>query len=327
VLLALVGLLFAAVAGWAAYANSQISAIPRMKLDLDTDFGGSEELAQYERPSAPSGKAAGSVNILVAGVDAGESSRIARDLESGAWEPGSHRSDVIMVIHISADRRQAYVISVPRDSWVSIPGYGMSKINAALSYGGPPLFVRTVEEFTSLRMDHLAIVEWAGFKKLVDALGGVAIEGAKGTTTLDGEQALTYVRERYDLPRGDLDRIQRQQNVVRALSEQMVSRGVLLNPVKLTEVLKAVTSSIALDESFTDAEIRELALSLRSLRSGDVTQLTVPLAGYDRIDGQSVVLVDEGESKELFGAVMSDELDEYVTTHEVDMLPVATDVD
>lgn len=328
-LLVLAGLLFAAVAGWATYANSRLSAIPRMDLDLEAGFGEAPGPGRYERPSAPSGKAAGSVNILVAGVDAGESSRIAHDLERGGWTPGSHRSDVIMVLHISADRRQAYVISVPRDSWVPIPGYGMNKINAALSYGGPALFVRTVEEFTSLRMDHLAIVEWAGFEKLVDALGGVAIEqaGATGQAMLDGEEALAYVRERYSLPRGDLDRIQRQQNLVRALSQQLVSRGVLLNPLKLTDVLQAVTSSIALDEGFSDAEIRELALSLRGLRSQDVTQLTVPVAGLDRIEGQSVVLVDEGGSKELFGAVMGDELDEYVATHEVDMLPVATDVD
>ncbi len=326
-LLGLGGLLFAAVGGWAAYLNHQISAIPRIDLDLDSDLGVGSA-GRHERPPRPTGKAAESVNILVAGVDSGESSRILDELADGAWVPGSHRSDVIMVLHISADRRAAYVISVPRDTWVSIDGYGMSKINAAFSYGGPPLFVQTLEQFTGLRMDHLAVVDWAGFKGLTDALGGVEIENADatGTTTLDGEEALAYVRERYSLPRGDLDRIQRQQNVLRALSDRLMSSGTLSNPMKLTDVLKAVTHSIAVDKNLTNERMRELALSMRGLRGGDVTQITVPVEGFDRIGGQSVVLVDQGKAKELFGAAVEDELDDYVATHDVDMLPAAASV-
>ncbi|MGH3506262.1 MAG: LCP family protein, partial [Nocardioidaceae bacterium] len=329
-LLGLGGLLFAAVGGWAAYLNHQISAIPRIDLDLGSDVlvgaGLGTGTGHVERPPRPTGKAAKSVNILVAGVDAGESSRILDGLEDGAWVPGSHRSDVIMVLHLSADRRKAYVISVPRDTWVPIDGYGMAKINAAFSYGGPPLYVHTLEQFTGLRMDHLAIIDWAGFKDLTDALGGVEIEGATGPTRLDGEQALDYVRERYSLPRGDLDRIQRQQNVLRAITVQLMSAGTLSNPVKLTDVLKAVTHSIVVDRNLTNERMRELALSLRGLRGGDLTQITVPVAGLDRVDGQSIVRVDPDKARELFGAAITDELDKYVATRDVDTLPAPASV-
>jgi LCP family protein required for cell wall assembly len=326
-LLGLATLLVAGVGAWAVSLSNQISSIPRMDLDLDSDIVRDPVLGAYERPTPPTGPAAEAVNILVGGVDAGESSRIVEDLERGTWVPGSHRSDTIMVLHLSADRRRAYVISVPRDTWVPIDGYGMAKINAALSYGGPALFVRTLEQFTGLRMNHLVIVDWDGFRRLVDELGGVEIRRQGAATTLGGEEALAYVRERFGLPRGDLDRMQRQQNVVRALSEELIDREVLLNPLKLTEVLQIVTSSVAVDKGFSDEEMRRLALSLRGLDGGDVAHLTVPVEGFDRIDGQSVVLVDAAKARRLFGAAIADELDEYVEPLQVDTLPAPEAVD
>ena len=106
-----------------------------------------------------------------------------------------------------------------------------------------------------------------------------------------------------------------------------MSADVLANPLRLNEVLEAVTSSVALDDDFTDERVRELALSLRGLRGNDVRQLTMPVAGFDRIDGQSVVLADRRASKALFGAVMTDEIGEYVATHEVNTLPEPALVD
>lgn len=329
VLLTLVGLVLATVAGTAIYVNQRISAIPRMDLDLGYDAGRDSPLGDYQRPSPATGSAAGSVNILIAGVDAGQSSRIAEDLRSGRWVPGSHRSDTIMVLHITADRSRAHLVSVPRDSWVPIDGYGMNKINAAISYGGPALFVRTLEQFTGLRMDHFMIVDWSGFKNLTDSFGGVEIEAAGnvGATTLNGEEALEYVRERYSLPRGDFDRIQRQQNVVRALYEEMTSSRTLFNPLKLSEVVRILTGSVAVDDELTNQRMRELVVSLREIRSGDVTQLTVPVRALGRIDGQSVVLVDHRKSRGLFRAMKADELDDFVSTHDVDTLPAPEDVD
>ncbi|HSE07757.1 MAG TPA: LCP family protein [Nocardioidaceae bacterium] len=325
-LLGLACLLVGGVGVWAVSLSNQISAIPRMDLDLGSDILEDPVLGTYDRPDAPDGDAAGSVNILIAGVDAGESARIGEVVQRDVWIPGEHRSDTIMVLHLSADRRNAYLISVPRDTWVPIDGYGMAKINAAFSYGGPPLFVRTLEQFTGLRLDHLVLVDWKGFMKLVDALGGVEVhQQGSGLTRLDGEEALDYVRERRSLPRGDLDRINRQQNVVRSLSGELTSRKVLLDPLKLTEVLGVVTSSLAVDESLTDGEIRRLALSLRSLDG--VAHMTVPVEGFGRVDGQSIVRVDTDKAKALFGAAVADELEEYTASYDVDTLPAPAEVD
>lgn len=317
ILLVCAGILLGLVAGAAVYVNRQLAAVPRLDFDLNQPGTG------YERPPSPSGDAARAVNILLAGVDAGQSSRILEELRHGPWVPGSHRTDAIMILHIDGDRRHAYVISVPRDTWVSIDGYGMAKINAAFSYGGPQLFARTMEEFTGLRMNHFAIVDWAGFKSLTDALGGVTIQasGSNGTTTMDGKEALAYVRERYSLPRGDLDRIQRQQNVLRALSSQVASAGVLANPVKLDDVIKSFTHNVAVDKDLGNQEFWNLAMSLRHLKTQDLTQLTIPVKRFATIDHQSVVIIDKAGTKRLFGAAIADELGGYLAHHTEDTLP------
>jgi LCP family protein required for cell wall assembly len=226
-----------------------------------------------------------------------------------------------MILHLTADRKQAYLVSIPRDTWVSIDGWGKAKINAAFSYGGPSLYVSTIERFTGLRMDHLVIADWDGFKFLTDELGGVRVSTGSGTQLLDGEQALEYVRERETLPRGDLDRIQRQQNVLRELSQQVMSGGTLANPAKLTGIINVVADSLAVDKGFTAGEMRSLALSMRDIRSGDVTHVTIPVARFDRIDGQSVVIADRPGTRALFSAVLTDELDDYLATHDADTLP------
>jgi LCP family protein required for cell wall assembly len=326
VFVGLLGLLFGGVVAAAVYLNQQISSIQRIDVDLE-----SELLADPPGPSGLSGgstwgqrppeSTAGSLNILLGGVDAGDSSSIIDKL-ARPWVPGSHRSDTIMVLHLTADRRQAYLISVPRDTWVSIDGYGMAKINAALSYGGPALFVHTMEQFSGLRMDHLAIADWNGFKEVTDDLGGVKILQSDGTTsTLDGESALDYVRERKSLPRGDLDRIHRQQYVLRALSDELLSRSTLTNPARLASVLGTVTSNIAVDQSLTDKKLRSIIVSLRNLRSDDVVHVTVPVERFDRIAGQSVVIVDENKARELFGAAVLDEMGAYLAANEADLLP------
>jgi LCP family protein required for cell wall assembly len=329
VFVGLLGLMFGGVVAAAAYLNQQISTIQRIDVDLDSEVlteapgtsGSSGGSTGSQRPPEPTGAAAESLNILLGGVDAGESSRIIEKL-GRAWVPGSHRSDTIMVLHLTADRRQAYLISVPRDTWVPIDDYGMAKINAALSFGGPALFVQTMEQFTGLRMDHLAIADWIGFKEVTDDLGGVRIQQSDGTTsTLDGAAALEYVRERKSLPRGDLDRIHRQQYVLRALSDELVSGGTLGNPAKLASVLDTVTDNIAVDKSLTDKKMRSIAVSLRNLSSDDVVHVTVPVERFDRIDGQSVVIVDEDKAKELFGAAIGDEMEEYLAANEADLLP------
>src|SRR5665811_1538692 len=274
VLIALFGLLFSLVGGWAVYLNQQLGDVPRIDLGLD----------DRSRPDRPPGEAGRAVNILLAGADAGEGPSIAQAVASGNWQPGSYRSDTIMIVHITGDRQKAYVISVPRDTWTIIDGYGAAKINAAFSYGGPSLYVRTMEQFTGLRMDHLAIIDWNGFKDLTNALGGVEVYVSqtvrdpqngntleRGTRTLHGEEALRYVRTRYGLPNGDFDRIKRQQNFLRSIMQKLVSQGTLMNPVKLTKSVGAITGNLVLDKEFTNSEIRGLALSMRGIKPADVT--------------------------------------------------------
>jgi LCP family protein required for cell wall assembly len=270
-------LLVAGVGTWAVSFSNRITAIPRMEIDLDSDLGEQSLLGTYVRPERAPGPAGDAVNILVGGVDARDSSRLIGDLTSGRWVPGSHRSDTIMVLHVSADRSRAHVISVAPETWVPIDGYGLARIDAALSFGGPTLFVRTLEQFTGLRMDHLVIADRFGFRRLVDTLGGVEVR--------------------------------RRPNLVRALSESLVARDTLLNPLKLTEVLEIVTSSVAVDQGFSEDEMRRLARSLRALDAG-LTHLRVPVEGFDRIDGQRVVQVDAAKAGRLFAAAVADELDE-----------------
>ncbi len=148
---------------------------------------------------------------------------------------GNGRSDSIMVVHLNAKRNKAYIISFPRDMYVDIPGYGKNKINAAFSFGGAPLTVRTLEDLTGVRMDHVVLVDFEGFIQLTDDLGGVTVANKtaftshgfdypKGKITIKGERALWFVRERHALPGGDLDRAENQRNVIKAIVAEGAER-------------------------------------------------------------------------------------------------------
>ncbi|NLT53513.1 MAG: LCP family protein [Actinomycetales bacterium] len=282
-------------------------------------------IPEAERPAPASG---GAVNVLLLGSD----SRISAG-DPNQWQAGAQRTDAIMIAHLTADKDAGYVISIPRDSWVDIPGHGNNKINAAFSFGGPTLMVKTVEQLTDVRIDHVVIADFEGFTRITDALGGVTITvpqttGYKGssftagTHQMDGETALRYVRQRHNLPGGDFDRVKRQQNWIRAVFTKMISTGTLTSPSKLTESLDALTKSVATDSGFTFGEIRGLAFSARSLRSSDVVFLTAPVKGTGRSpDGkQSIVVLDRVADAELWQAIAKDKLDTWVTEHKSDVL-------
>jgi LCP family protein required for cell wall assembly len=320
----------ASFGGWLVYLNEQISNVPRVALDLE----------EAGRPPRVTGKAAEAVNILLAGADAGQGPSIAQAVADGKWEPYSHRSDTIIVLHITADRDQAYLVSVPRDSWTRIPGLGMNKINAAFAAGGPSLYVQTLEKFSGLRMDHLAIIDWEGFRELTTAIGGVPItipediydpsqrvQWEAGKQELEGLPALQYVRMRYGLENGDFDRIERQQNFLRAFMKKMLSNGTTSNPIKLTNSVEAIVKYLTVDDEFSNGQMRSLAFSMRSMEEEDVTFITVPRRRYATIDGQSVVLVDRQQTRDLFRAVGNDELGSYVDQYgRAEVLGKAKDV-
>jgi LCP family protein required for cell wall assembly len=320
VLLVALGLIGALVLGFAVYVNREIGHIPRVAL----------KIPEANRPAAPTGKYKKSMNILLAGADNGDAGgqTIAQTVKSGTWTPGVHRSDTIMVLHLTSDRKHAYLISVPRDTYTGIDGYGNQKINAAFSFGGPSLYVQTLEQFTGLRMQHLAIIDWNGFRDLSTALGGVRVYVArttynsashqtwtKGWHDLEGEQALAYVRTRHGLKEGDFDRIKRQQNFMRAALSQAASKGSLTNPVRFKNMLHAITNNLTVDSDFSNSGIRNLAWSLRHLRPRDITFITSPMKRFDRNQSGSVIIPDLARTRELFGDVATDDLSDYVSKY------------
>ncbi|MFD0538239.1 LCP family protein [Actinomadura luteofluorescens] len=208
---------------------------------------------------------------------------------------------------------------------MEIPGYGQQKINAAFSFGGPKLLIETLESLTGIRIDHYGAIDFEGFKSMTDALGGVTVNIRQGVydparkkrweagrQKLNGEDALLFVRQRYNLPNGDFDRIKRQQAFLGALAKQAADRGTLTNPLKLDRFLSALTKSISVDEGVSAGDLRSLALGMRSVRPSDVMFMTLPHKGTGMRKRQSVVFLDGGKAKALFEAVKTARMKEYV---------------
>lgn len=325
----LVGALLLVIAGGAGalwvYQLSINNNIERLEDPFAT-------IDEATRPSAaPSDPAAtfAAMNILVLGSD----SRISAG-DPSQWQAGAQRTDAIMLVHLPADRQSAQVMSIPRDSWVPIPGYGDAKINAAFSYGGPSLMIQTVEQLTGVRIDHFAVTDFVSFTTLTDALGGVDIlipedvgSGdtffAAGEYTMSGEQALVYARERYGLANGDFGRVQRQQNWMRAILAKANTQKDDLGA--MARLVEAFSRSVTVDEGFTFNEMTQLALSATELSSSDVIFMTVPYSGTGRSpDGkQSIVLLDRARFDPLMAAVAGDTVATYIGEHpgELTVLP------
>lgn len=284
-----------------------------------------------------------SLNVLLLGSDKGEGSRggetLAEDAEADSWPSGKYRSDTIMIVHISADRKKVDLVSIPRDTYTTIHDAkgeptAEQKINSAFSEHGPLGAISTVENLTGLRMDHLAIVDWEGFKDLSTAVGGVPVtipqtfydpkqhvNWEAGQHNLSGEEALAYVRTRYGLLRGDYDRIARQQNFIRSLMGKMLDSGVTKNPVKLNDTVGALTENLTIDEAWTTGDIRGLAMSLRGVGTENVRFLTAPVgAEEDDPNAGSIVRLDEAKMQELFEAMRTDSMDDYIARYPDDLL-------
>lgn len=287
-----------------------------------------------ERPTAADVEGDAPVNILVMGSD----SRISAG-DPSQWEQGGQRTDAMMIIHVNGNRRGVSVISIPRDSWVPIPGHGTGKINSAFSYGGPALAIQTVENLTGVRIDHFAVADFESFATLTDEIGGVTLRLEKPTTLagtefaagpqhLNGAQALAFTRERYSLSHGDFSRIQRQQAWMRAIVSQVLNGGLMSDPAGLYSFLSVAAGTMSVDEGFSIDEMQSLALSLRGLGSGGITYVTAPYQGTSTSeDGQSIVLLDQAADAPLFEAVADDTVSQYLAEHAdaVPQLPSAVE--
>jgi LCP family protein required for cell wall assembly len=241
---------------------------------------------------------------------------------TGATYVTGARSDTVILLHIPKDGSRATLVSFPRDSWVEIPAWTspsghsypvhMDKLNSAfaegnLPAGNPALLVATIEDLSNLRIDHYVQIDFAGFKNMVQALGGVTIctpiplhdhfsgiDLSAGTHTLNGDQALAFVRQRHGLPQGDIDRIAHQQQFIGAVFRKVFTAGTLLNPFKLNAFLDVATKSVSTDQNLSINDLRNLALRLRHLDPAHVQFATLPLTDINGTrDGQSVVLLDQ----------------------------------
>ena len=298
------------------------------KYDQNIDRFG-DPFAGIPAASRPAPAAGNAENILLLGSD----SRVSAG-DPADWKVGAQRTDAIMIAHIPADRSGVQIASIPRDSYVDIPGRGKNKINAAFSFGGPTLMVQTVEQLTKVRIDHVVMVDFTGFREITDALGGVTINVADATKDerssfqagpqhMDGEQALNYVRQRHNLPGGDFDRVKRHQNWIRAVARETLDRGTLTSPLELNGVLDAATKTIATDDGFSIGEMRSLALSSRNLRAADLSFLTAPVKGTGRAGAASVVILDRPAGAELWKSMATDKMKPWLADHQDALLPSA----
>nr|WP_229805962.1 LCP family protein [Microbispora rosea] len=262
----------------------------------------------------------GAMNILLVGVDKRDNLTRRQQNQLHLGRDVGERTDTMMVIHLSEDHRKVTVVSLPRDTWTTIPGKGEHKINSAYQFGGAKLTVKTVEQATGLRMNHYVEVNVLGFIDVVESLGGVtvctpvAIDDPKtklslqpGTYTLDGVQALAYARTRATA-RSDLDRIDRQQQVISALLGKALSGGTLANPAKLAGLVDSTLKTLTVDPALAD-NLLDLANQLKDVSTDDVSFATVPLAevNYRTPTGESAVLWDKEAARDLFRRIDADQ--------------------
>ncbi|MFF2772959.1 LCP family protein, partial [Streptomyces bacillaris] len=232
-------------------------------------------------PASPTG----AMNILLLGSD----SRGA-PTSVGPTAVSDQRSDTMMLVHIDADRRDVYVMSIMRDLWVPIPGNGTAKINAALAWGGTPLAVQTVEQLLNVRIDHVAILDFAGLTDITNAIGGVDVDSpvafttvksphytfVKGMNHLDGDQALAFARERYAFPTADYQRVADQQALLRGFATTLIKRSVLTDPAAMLAFARTTGSAVSVDAQFDLPSMLALAASLRLSGASSIHTFTLP---------------------------------------------------
>jgi LCP family protein required for cell wall assembly len=264
--------------------------------------------------------ASGPLNIVVAGLDerTGLTRRQQQLLHVGA-NTGELDTDTLMLVHVSASHRFVQVVSLPRDSWVNIPGHGMNKINSALGLGGPQLMVQTIEQLTGLTINDYIEVNFLGFVKVIDALGGVNIclpyavddqysglHMSAGEHHVNGITALEFARDRHSFATSDLARIQDQQQLISTALSEGISSGMLANPVRLERFLSAAAATVKVDQGFN---VVRLADEMRGISANDVTFTTVPLANlnYQTPTGESAVLWNASAAAALFNGLKNDQ--------------------
>ncbi|MBW5484379.1 LCP family protein [Streptomyces bambusae] len=297
------------------------------KLDgnIREDTSAAAELERYER-ERPAHAVDGARNVLVIGSD----SRSGRENAKYGQDRGTQRSDTTILLHLPADRASVTAVSIPRDLMTRVPAClradggrteeQFAQFNWAFQWGGAACTVRTVEAMTGVRVDHHMVVDFGGFKKMVDAIGGVEVclkapvddAEAKlrlpaGRQVLMGEQALGFVRARYSLGNGsDTERMERQQQFLASMVRKVQSNGVLLNPARLYPLLDAATSSVTTDPGLASLRgLYELVRDFRDVPTDQIRFLTVPRRPYAPNPNRDEL--SEPEAERLFRQLRLDE--------------------
>jgi LCP family protein required for cell wall assembly len=270
-------------------------------------------LADYPgRPAAGRGE-----NWLIVGSDSRQNltAEQQQELATGG-DVGSSRTDTILLAHVPdfGSSTRPTLVSIPRDSYVPIPGHGKDKVNAAFAMGGPHLLTETVEQATGLRLDHYAEIGFGGFADLVDALGGITVCPADaiddplagvnlpaGCQQLNGRNALGYVRSR-DTPRADLDRMANQRQFLAALLQRAESPAVYLNPWRWYTVPRAAAQALTVDQGDRVWDLARLGWALH----GSPLALTVPIGEFTNSDAGAVVVWNHEAARALFDALSTD---------------------
>jgi LCP family protein required for cell wall assembly len=315
----LVVLLAGAAAGYYVHFNNQITRVQGV---IDSPPPTGAPITRQDGSTAP--PPAPATNVLLVGADT-RNARTKHLPHTGGQ--ACNCADTLIFAHIPEGHEKAILVSIPRDSWVEIPAYTApsghtvpehrAKVNSALAEGGPALLVDTVQQITGLHVDHYVQINFNGFVDMVNAVDGVdvclthdahdkdsGVDLSKGVHHLDGVEALEYVRQRHGLPNGDLDRIKRQQAVIQQVAGKIVTKGILLHPVRLTDFLDSVTSNVTVDDQLGTGEMISLAQTFSHFDSAHMEFATVPVAtdaGWR--DGQSVVLLDDQGVDTMFNDV------------------------
>ena len=258
------------------------------------------------------------VNWLIVGSDSRAGLTEQEQIELATGGEVGQRTDTIMLLH--SGRNGSTLVSLPRDSYVDIPGHGRNRLNAAYAFGGAELLIRTIEGATGLHIDHYVEIGFGGFVGAVDAVGGVemcipesikdpkaALDIKAGCQELDGRTALGYVRTRAT-PRSDFDRVERQRAFLSALVSEATSPSTLLNPFRVIPLATAVSNAITVDDGDHVWHLASLAWAMRGISGGEGVTTTVPVSGTPTIGGQSVVRWDRDRARRLFDALAKDEV-------------------
>ncbi|WP_337060078.1 LCP family protein [Kineococcus sp. G2] len=270
-----------------------------------------------ERPADTPG-----TTYLVVGSDSrdGMSAEELAQYSAGGDDILGRRTDTIMLLHVP-ESGPAALISVPRDSYVPIPGHGSGKINAAFALGGAPLLTQTVEEVSGLRVDHYVETGFAGFAHIVDAVGGVemcppaavqdvraGLDIAAGCQEMDGATALGYARYRYSDPAGDLGRAARQRELLAAIVDEATSPTTLLNPLRAFSLASAAGGALTVDEDASLGALLTFANGMRSATGSDGISMTVPVANANlRTSSGLAVKWDTERALEMFADLEADD--------------------